>query len=157
MSRLSPIRGRVTGMTSGAYVRLEILSNRWYTIGRVPLAGDGTFDSKPVYFGGEGVQACHHAVRARLYDERGNPLSVAIVFNVKRDGSACAPGLERAIPSETSASHYSKGLLGREGTTSAASGSIARFTIATKSRIWLSLNTLGCLSISREREHSPLN
>lgn len=89
VQRLSPIRGRVLAAPAGSRVRLEILSNRWYTIGQVALAEDGSFESKPVNFGGEGVQACNHAVRARLYDSNHRPLSVAIVFNIAREGANC--------------------------------------------------------------------
>lgn len=89
IQRLSPIRGRVVGAPAGSRVRLEILSNRWYTIGQAPLAEDGSFESKPVNFGGEGAQACHHAVRARLYDSHNTPLSVAIVFNIAREDANC--------------------------------------------------------------------
>jgi hypothetical protein len=58
-------------------------------IGKVPVAQDGSFQSKPVYFGGQGVQACNHVVRARLYGADNKPLSVAVVFNVAREGANC--------------------------------------------------------------------
>lgn len=89
VNRLSSISGRTIGATPGSYVRLEILSNRWYSIGKLPLADDGSFDSKPVMFAGEGLQACNHALRVRLYDARNTPLSVATVFNIARQGANC--------------------------------------------------------------------
>jgi ABC-type thiamin/hydroxymethylpyrimidine transport system permease subunit len=85
----TPIEGRVVHAPAGAWVQLEILSNRWYTVGKVPVGPDGSFKSKPVNFGGQGVQACNHVVRARLYNANNTPLSVAIGFNIAREGAPC--------------------------------------------------------------------
>jgi hypothetical protein len=52
------------------------------------LQQDGTFAAKAT-FGGEGRQACHHMLRARLYDPQGNPRAVSVVFNVRRADQSC--------------------------------------------------------------------
>ncbi len=89
-ARLSRISGRVQNAPAGSFVRLGIFSNRWYSLGRVELAEDGSFQTKePIFFGGEGKQACNHMVRARLYDAAKHPLSVALNFNIARQGSNC--------------------------------------------------------------------
>jgi hypothetical protein len=87
--RMTRLSGRAIGASAGSTVQLEILTNRWYTVGDFPLAIDGSFESKPVNFAGVGLQACNHAVRARLYDASGNPISVSVVFNIKRENAGC--------------------------------------------------------------------
>jgi dolichyl-phosphate-mannose-protein mannosyltransferase len=86
---LSNITGNAIGAASGWYVRLEVFSNRWYSCGRYFVRQDGTFESSPVPFGGQAVQACNHMVRARLYDSSSRPRAVAVSFNVVRQGANC--------------------------------------------------------------------
>lgn len=83
------ITGKATGAENGSYVRVEVLSDRWYPVARVPVEADGGFMTKPVIFGGQGAQACNHAVRARLYSPANRPVSVATVFNIPRKGAEC--------------------------------------------------------------------
>ncbi len=67
VNRISEITGKANGAANDWYVRLEVFSNRWYPLGKYLLGKDGTFEAKGD-FGGEGNQACHHMLRARLYD-----------------------------------------------------------------------------------------
>jgi hypothetical protein len=88
VNRVAEISGRTNGAASGWYVRLEVFSDRWYPIGKSLVRQDGTFEAKAI-FGGEGNQACHHMLRARLFDAHGNPRAVSVVFNVKRSDQSC--------------------------------------------------------------------
>ena len=88
VSRIGEVTGKTYGAASGWYVRLEVFSNRWYPVGKYPLQQDGTFTAKAI-FGGEGSQACHHMLRARLYDPQGKPRAVSVVFNVRRADQSC--------------------------------------------------------------------
>jgi hypothetical protein len=100
----SPTRilGRTTGAPPSSYVKLEVLSNRWYEIGNEPLDSTGAFISDPVSLGGQGAQSCQHMFRARLYDRNRNPLAVAVSFNVARSGSGC----RKSETSQTTAEAY---------------------------------------------------
>lgn len=84
VNRISGITGKTSGAADGWYVRLEVFSNRWYPLGKYPLLQDGTFEATAL-FGGEGNQASHHMLRARLYDNQGHPRAVSVVFNVRRN------------------------------------------------------------------------
>jgi len=88
VSRIGEVSGKTNGAANGWYVRLEVFSNRWYSVGKYPLRQDGTFEAKAI-FGGEGRQACHHMLRARLFDPQGNPRAVSVVFNVRRTDQSC--------------------------------------------------------------------
>jgi hypothetical protein len=86
--RLTPVTGRVYGAGSGWYLRPEVFTDRWYPMKRIPVAPDGSFETK-VIFAGEGQQACHQMLRLRLYDEAGHPRAVSLLFNLKTLGSDC--------------------------------------------------------------------
>jgi hypothetical protein len=88
VNRVAEISGRTNGAANGWYVRLEVFSDRWYPIGKSLVRQDGTFAAKAI-FGGEGNQACHHMLRARLCDAQGNSRAVSVVFNVKRSDQSC--------------------------------------------------------------------
>lgn len=86
---ISSIEGRTSDADPGSKVKLEIFSDRWYSLGKLPLRADGSFDFPKAVFGGQQWQACNHMVRARLYDAAGHPRAVSVVFNIARAGSAC--------------------------------------------------------------------
>jgi Dolichyl-phosphate-mannose-protein mannosyltransferase len=88
VNRSSEIAGNTSGAANGWYVRLEVFTDRWYSMGSYSLRQDGTFEVQ-ANFSGEGNQACHHMVRARLYDAQGAPRAVSIIFNVKRSDQSC--------------------------------------------------------------------
>ncbi|MFB3916283.1 MAG: ArnT family glycosyltransferase [Terriglobales bacterium] len=87
--KTTSILGQTTGAEPGSKVRLEIFSDRWYSLGKLPLRYNGTFGFPNAVFGGRGWQACNHMVRARLYDAAGNPRAVSVAFKIARAGSTC--------------------------------------------------------------------
>jgi len=88
VNRISAITGTTSGAANGSYVQLEVFSDRWYLIGKYPVRQDGTFEAT-ASFAGEGNQACHHMLRARLYDAQGNPRAVSVAYNVRRGDQSC--------------------------------------------------------------------
>lgn len=83
------LRGRTIGVQAGAYVRIEVLTNRWYPQGDKIFPGaDGLF-SQRIFLGAQ----CNHIIRARLFDERGKQIAAASNFGIARanpDGTAPA-------------------------------------------------------------------
>ena len=88
VNTVSKVSGTSSGAGEGWYVRLEVFSDRWYSLGKTPVLPNGSFESKAT-FGGQNQQACHHMLRARLYDDRGRPRAVSLVFNLRRADIAC--------------------------------------------------------------------
>jgi ABC-type thiamin/hydroxymethylpyrimidine transport system permease subunit len=90
VDRKTYISGRTNGATPNSQVRIEIFTDRWYQVDKAPLKPDGTFATKfPATFDGQGLQACNHMIRARLYDEAGSPRAVSLAFHIKRAKSGC--------------------------------------------------------------------
>jgi len=84
--------GQFSGATPGSYVRTEVFTDRWYSLGRAKVAADGTFQVKAT-LAGQAHQQCSHMLRARLYDQRNHPLAVALNYGITRlnpDGSVPA-------------------------------------------------------------------
>jgi hypothetical protein len=102
----SALRGRASSRAAaalaGAYVTVDVFTNRWYAQGgaggrgaRFAVAADGSF-SAPVYLGGQDELQCNHLIRARLHAASGRILATSVSHTVGRlnaDGSlpACAP------------------------------------------------------------------
>ncbi len=83
------VKGQFAGAPPNSFVGVDVFTDRWYSIGRAKLTADGGFEAKAV-LGGQGYQQCSHMLRARLYDAQGQPLAVALNFNIGRlnpDGS----------------------------------------------------------------------
>ncbi len=84
------LQGKVTGARTSWFVRIDVLTNRWYPQGEkiYPEVATGSF-SQTIFLGGK----CNHFVRVRLFDERGKQVSAASNFGIARanpDGSAPA-------------------------------------------------------------------
>jgi Dolichyl-phosphate-mannose-protein mannosyltransferase len=87
------VDGIATGAQPGWYIQTEVFTNKWWPQGgHIPIAPDGTFHQL-VALGGEGMQQCHHLLRARLFDAAGTPRAFTLNYNIARsnaDGSAPA-------------------------------------------------------------------
>lgn len=82
------LRGKVTGARTNWFVRIDVLTNRWYPQGEkiYPEVATGAF-SQTIFLGGK----CNHFVRVRLFDERGKQVAAVSNFGIARanpDGSA---------------------------------------------------------------------
>jgi len=88
VQNVTPVIGHVSGASAGWYLQPEVFSNRWYGMHRVVPQADGSFAATAL-FAGDGEQACHEMLRVRLYDQHGEPRAVALIANLKKNGSDC--------------------------------------------------------------------
>jgi dolichyl-phosphate-mannose-protein mannosyltransferase len=82
------LQGKVIGARTSWFIRVDVLTNRWYPQGEVvyPEVTTGAF-SQTIFLGGR----CNHIVRVRLFDEHGKQVAAASNFSIARanpDGSA---------------------------------------------------------------------
>jgi dolichyl-phosphate-mannose-protein mannosyltransferase len=84
------VEGLANGAQAGWTAQVEVFTDQWYAAEKaVPVQADGKF-FQPIYLGGEGKQQCSHLLRARLFDQNGNPRAVTLNYGIARanqDGS----------------------------------------------------------------------